>query len=386
MLQIRSTVKKGHDADGVVQVSLESVPIPEPKAKEVVVRIEASPLNPADMSLLLAHADLNTLQQSEGPVLSAKIPAGKMAALSGRLDKSMSAGNEGAGVVVKAGSSEQAQALLGKVVGVIGGEMYSQYRTLHVAACHPFPAGVTPAQAADWFINPLAALGMIETMHREGHTALAITAAASTVGRMLNQVCLKDGISLVNIVNEKMSPGDMKLLKALGATYVVDQSSGNFMDDLTDALVATGATVAFDAVGGGELAGQILSCMQLAANKKGAEFSIYGDTGPKHVYIYGGLAPGPIVINRNPPLNMNWSASGWLLSNVMQKIGSAETKRLRERVASEITTTFATSYKKEVSLREILDPNIVHTFMNPTTGGKYLLCPHKSDSSVAAKL
>merc|ERR1712217_724886 len=178
----------------------------------------------------------------------------------------------------------------------------------------------------------------------------------------------------------------MKVLKELGAKHVVDQSSGSFMDDLTDALVATGATAAFDAVGGGELAGQILNCMQLAAMKKGAEFSIYGDTGKKHVYIYGGLAPGPIVINRDPPLNMNWSASGWLLSNVMNQIGSAEAKRLRERVASEITTTFATSYKKEVSMREILDPNVVHIFMSPTTGGKYLLCPHKGDSSVAAKL
>eukprot|EP00747_Dinoflagellata_sp_TGD_P223082 gnl/TRDRNA2_/TRDRNA2_94723_c0_seq1.p1 gnl/TRDRNA2_/TRDRNA2_94723_c0~~gnl/TRDRNA2_/TRDRNA2_94723_c0_seq1.p1 ORF type:complete len:391 (-),score=81.42 gnl/TRDRNA2_/TRDRNA2_94723_c0_seq1:38-1210(-) len=384
--QLRSTVKRGPGGDGIAELSLATVPIPEPKPNEVVVRMEASPLNPADMSLLLAHADLSTLQQAPGPVLSAKIPAEKMAALESRIGNSMSAGNEGAGVVVKAGSSEQSQALLGKVVGVIGGEMYSEYRVLNKAAAHPFPEGIAPAQAAAWFVNPLAALGMTVTMKREGHKALVLTAAASNCGKILNKICLKDGIPLVNIVNEKMSPGDMKVLKDLGAAHVVDCSSPSFMEELTNALVQTGATIAFDAIGGGELCGQILSCMQLAANKRGAPFSIYGDPGPVQVYVYGGLAPGPIIINRTPPLNMHWKAGGWLLNTLLQQIGSAEAKKLRERVASEITTTFASAYTKEVSLEELLNPDVVRTFMNPTTGGKYLLRQQSGTSASAAKL
>lgn len=355
-----------------------SVPVAEPKEKEVVVRMEASPVNPADMSLMVAHADLSTLQQLPGPVLSAKIPAAKMGALDGRFGKSLSVGNEGAGVVVKAGSSPQAQALLGKVVGVIGGEMWSQYRTVHAAACHPMPEGIVPEQAAAWFVNPLAALGMTETMRREGHKALVLTAAASNLGRMLNRICLKDGIPLVNVVNEKLSPGDTQVLRDIGAAHVVDMSAPSFLEDMTDALVATGATIAFDAVGGGELAGDILTCMQLAANKRGAPFSVYGDaTTPQQVYIYGGLAPGPIVINRTPPLNMHWQAGGWLLNTLLQKIGPADARKLRERVASEITTTFASAYAKEVSLAELLEPSVVRAILNPTTGGKFLLKQQK---------
>lgn len=372
MLQLRSTVKKGTGADGVVELSVVSMEIPEPKPKEVVVRMEAAPLNPADMSLLLAHADLSTLQHSAG-VLSAKIPAEKMLALQERVGKSMAVGNEGAGVVVKTGDSEQAKALMGKTVGVIGGEMWSEYRTCHSAQCQVMPEGVTPAQAAAWFVNPLAALGMTETMRREGHKALVLTAAASNLGRMLNRICMKDDIPLVNVVNEKLSPGDAKLLKDLGAKYVVDMSSAGFKEDLTDALVATGATVAFDAIGGGEIVGDILACMQTAANRKGAAFSIYGDPSPKQVYVYGGLDPGPIVIKRTPPLNMHWNASGWLLATVMNQIGPKDAKRLRDRVASEITTTFSSTYTKEVSFQELLDPGTVRTFMNPKTGGKYLL-------------
>lgn len=379
--QFRSTVKKGSGGDGIVEISLVTVPIPEPKPKEVVVRMEASPLNPADMSLMLAHCDLSTLQHSAGQ-LTARIPAEKMGALEGRLGKSMSAGNEGAGVVVKAGDSDQARALLGKTVGVIGGEMYSEYRVLHSAAAHPMPEGITPPQAAAWFVNPLAALGMTETMRREGHKALVLTAAASNLGQMLNKICQKDGIQLVNVVNEKVSPGDMKKLKDIGAAHVVDMSAASFMDDLTNALVATGATIAFDAIGGGEIVGQILSCMQLAANKKGAPFSIYGDPDtPQQVYVYGGLAPGPIVINRTPPLNMHWRAGGWLLNTLLQTIGPKDAKKLRERVASEITTTFSSSYTKEVSFDDLLDPGVVRTFMNHKTGGKYLLRQQKGATS-----
>lgn len=384
MLQLKSSVQKDGAGNGTVELSLVTVPIPEPKAKEVVIRVDAAPLNPSDMSLLLAHADLDTLQRSGGRVLSASIPADKMGALETRIGKSMSAGNEGGGMVVKAGESEQAQALLGKVVGCIGGEMYSQYRVIHSTVCQAMPEGVTAAEASAWFVNPMAALLQLETMRMEGHKAAVLTAAASNMGRMLNRVCLKDGVPLVNIVNEKLSPGDAQVLRDLGAKYVVDQSSGSFMEDLTDAIVATKATVAFDAVGGGELCGQILACMQTALSRTGTDFSIYGGPGPMRVYIYGGLAPGPIVINRSPPLNMHWSAGGWLVATVMQQVGNAKVKELRARCAQEIKTSFACTYAKEISMEDLLDVDVVRTFMNPQTGGKYLLCPHKGGN--AAKL
>mmetsp|Transcript_143077 Transcript_143077/g.274835 ORF Transcript_143077/g.274835 Transcript_143077/m.274835 type:complete len:403 (-) Transcript_143077:44-1252(-) len=380
-LQLRSTVKKGIGADGTVELSLASMPIKEPEPNEVVVRIEAAPINPSDMELLLGPADLNTLQKSgtaAGPVLSAAIPAAEMSSLGGRLGKSLSAGNEGAGVVVRAGKSERAQALLGKVVGVFtatSGEMYAEYRTLRTGLCQAFPEGVTPSQAATWYINPMAALGMVETMRREGHKGLVLTAAASNLGQMLCRLCIKDGIPLVSIVSEQQM---VDVLKAIGAPHIVNSSSSSFMEDLTDALVATGATLAFDAIGGGQLAGQILTCMGMASDRvTQAPFSIYGNPSPKQVYVYGGLDSGPIVIKRSPPLNMHWNMGGWLLATFMGKIGAADARQLRERVAAEILTTFASSHSKEISLTEILDVDVVQSFMRRVTGGKYLLCPHK---------
>lgn len=387
MLKLKSSVRKDSAGNGTVVLSLVTVPIPDPKPKEVVVRVDAAPLNPSDMSLLLAHADTATLQRSGGRVLSARIPQEKMGALETRIGKSMSAGNEGAGVVVKAGDSGQAQALLGKVVGCIGGEMYSQYRVMHSTVCQAMPEGVTAAEASAWFVNPMAALLQLETMRMEGHNAAVLTAAASNMGRMMNRVCLADGVPLVNIVNEQLSPGDSKLLKGLGAKHVVDQSSNTFTEDLADAIVATKATVAFDAVGGGELCGQILACMQTALNRAGTEFSIYGGPGPMQVYVYGGLAPGPIVIDRSPPLNMHWSAGGWLVATVMQQLGNARVKELRARIAREIGTTFASTYARTVSMEDLLDVDVVRALANPRTGGKYLLCPHlKAGGCDSAKL
>ena len=260
-LQLRSLVKP----DGTLEISLQQVPVAEPAADEVVVRVEASPLNPSDLGLLFGAADVTTAKISGGaanPVVTATIPEKLMRGMGARVGQSMPVGNEGAGVVIKAGSTDAAQALLGKTVAMLGGSMYAQYRTLKVAQCLPLPAGTTPAEGASCFVNPLTSLGMVETMRREGHTALVHTAAASNLGQMLNKICLKDGVDLVNIVR-KQEQAD--LLKGLGAKYVCDSSAPTFMDDLTNALVATGATIAFDAIGGGKLAGQILTCMEAAA-------------------------------------------------------------------------------------------------------------------------
>ena len=369
-LQLRSNVK----AEGVLELSLETVPTPEPKAEEVLVQVEASPLNPSDLALLLAGADLSTLKLSgsaDSPVATAAIAPEVLRSLKARFDQSLPVGNEGAGVVVAAGSSAAAQALLGKTVSIIGGAMYAQYRSVHVSNCLPLPAGTTPADGASWFVNPLTALGMVETMRSEGHTALVHTAAASNLGQMLQKVCLADGVDLVNIVR---SPEQVALLRSLGAKYVCDSSTPTFMADLIEALVATSATIAFDAIGGGKLAGQILTAMEAAANKKGASYSRYGSTTHKQVYIYGGLERAPTVLTRS--FGMAWGVGGWLLTPFMQKAGAETVQRLRERVARELKTTFASHYARQISLREALQPEVIAAYGKQATGTKYLITPH----------
>jgi NADPH:quinone reductase-like Zn-dependent oxidoreductase len=372
-LQLRSLLKKS----GELQVSLERVDVPEPAADEVVVRVEATPINPSDLGLLLGPADLKTVTVSgtpTQPVLTAKVPDAAMKAMGGRLDDSMPVGNEGAGTVVKAGSSAEARALLGKTVAMIGGAMYAQYRTMKVRDCLPLPAGATAADGASCFVNPLTSLGMVETMKREGHKALVHTAAASNLGQMLNKICIKDGVALVNIVRNKEQAD---ILRKIGAKYIVDSTAPTFMDDLTNALVETGATIAFDAIGGGRLAGQILTCMEVAANKTAKVYSRYGSSVHKQVYIYGSLDPGPIELNR--AFGMAWGVGGWLLFPFLMKIGAADGARLRQRVVDELKTTFASHYTRVVSLQEALQPDNVAVYAKRATGEKFLINPNKAN-------
>lgn len=372
-LQLRSLLKKS----GELQVSLERVDVPEPAADEVVVRVEATPINPSDLGLLLGPADLKTVTVSgtpTQPVLTAKVPDAAMKAMGGRLDDSMPVGNEGAGTVVKAGSSAEAKALLGKTVAMIGGAMYAQYRTMKVRDCLPLPAGATAADGASCFVNPLTSLGMVETMKREGHKALVHTAAASNLGQMLNKICIKDGVALVNIVRSKEQAD---ILRKIGAKYIVDSTAPTFMDDLTNALVETGATIAFDAIGGGRLAGQILTCMEVAANKTAKVYSRYGSSVHKQVYVYGSLDPGPIELNR--AFGMAWGVGGWLLFPFLMKIGAADGARLRQRVVDELKTTFASHYTRVVSLQEALQPNNVAVYAKRATGEKFLINPNKAN-------
>jgi NADPH:quinone reductase len=370
-LQLRSTVKK----EGLLELSLVDVPIPEPKPDEVVVRVEASPINPSDLGLLLGGADMSTAKASgtpERPVVTAEIRPEILRGMAGRIDQPMPVGNEGAGVVLSAGSSPAAHALLGKTVAILGGAMYAQYRAIKAAQCLLLPEGTTPADGASCFVNPLTAIGMVETMRREGHKALVHTAAASNLGQMLVKLCHEDGIGLVNIVRK---PEQLALLKAIGATHICNMTAPTFMDDLTNALVETGATLAFDAIGGGRQAGQILACMEMAANKTAKEYSRYGSTTHKQVYIYGGLDRGPTEFNR--AFGMAWGIGGWLLTSFLQKVGSEAAQKLRERVAREIKTTFASRYTKEVSLAEALQPKEIAVYGRQATGEKYLINPNK---------
>lgn len=370
-LQLRTLIKK----NGELELSLASVPVAEPGPEEVVVRVEAAPVNPSDLGLLFGAADMSTAKQSgtpANPVVTATIPEKLMKAMAGRLDESMPVGNEGAGVVVKAGSSPAAQALLGRTVAVLGGAMYSQYRTVKTVQCMALPEGTTPMEGASCFVNPLTALSMVEAMRRENHTALVHTAAASNLGQMLNRICIQDKVSLVNIVRKQEQED---VLRALGATYVCNSNSPTFMQDLTQALVATGATIAFDAIGGGKLASQILSCMETAANLKATEYSRYGSATYKQVYMYGMLDRSPTELTRN--FGMAWGVGGWLLTPFLQKIGSGAVQKLRERVVAELKTTFASHYTKEVSLAGALQLDAIAAYGKIGTGEKYLINPSK---------
>ena len=370
-LQLRSIVR----ANGELELSLHDEPMPEPQAHEVVIRVEASPMNPSDLGLLFGAADMATAKVSgtpDRPVVTATVPERAMPAMAGRLDQSLPVGNEGAGTVVKAGSSSAAQALLGKTVAAIGGAMYAQYRAVAAAQCLELPAGTAPAEGATCFVNPLTSLGMVETMRREGHKALVHTAAASNLGQMLNKICQKDGIDLVNIVRK---PEQEALLRGIGAKYVCSTSSPTFLEDLTQALVETGATLAFDATGGGKLAGQILGCMEAALNRTAKEYSRYGSTTHKQVYIYGGLDRSPTEFVRN--FGMAWGMGGWLLFPFLQKLGDEGTQRLRARVVAELKTTFASHYTREVSLLEALQLDAIGVYGKQATGEKFLLNPNK---------
>ena len=374
-LQLRSLVKPS----GELELSLQSVPTPTPAPDDVVVRMEATPINPSDIGLLFGAADLSTAKVSgtpASPVVTLQIPERLMKSMAARVGQSLPVGNEGAGVVVAAGASAAAQALLGKTVAVLGGAMYAQYRAIKADQCLVLPAGTTPAEGASCFVNPLTALGMVETMRREGHTALVHTAAASNLGQMLNRICIKDQIGLVNIVRR---PEQAALLKGIGAKHVCDASATTFMEDLTQALVDTGATIAFDATGGGKLAGQILTCMEAALNRTATEYSRYGSTTLKQVYIYGGLDTGPTEFVRN--FGFAWSMGGWLLFPFLQRIGEQAAQVLRQRVAAELKTTFASSYSKEISLAEALQLDAIAVYGQRATGTKYLINPNKAASS-----
>jgi NADPH:quinone reductase-like Zn-dependent oxidoreductase len=367
-LQIRSLVTD----DGELQLSLQRVPVGEPAEDEVVVRIDAAPINPSDIGLLFGAADMAPARYSgtpESPVVIAPIAPALRRAMKARQGQSLPVGNEGAGLVIEAGA--KAQHLLGKTVAIFGGAMYAQYRTLRAGDCLELPPGTTAAEGASCFVNPLTALGMTQTMRREGHTALVHTAAASNLGQMLNKICRADGIALVNIVRKAEQA---EILRGIGARYVCNSADPSFMDDLIAVLGDTGATIAFDAIGGGKLASQILTAMEAAANARATEYSRYGSSVHKQVYIYGSLDTAPTELTRS--YGTAWSVGGWLLTPFLQKIGAAEVQKLRERVAREIKTTFASHYAHEVSLAGALMPEAIAAYNKRATSEKFLIRPN----------
>lgn len=371
--EIRSIIT----SDGILELSISTAERPTPAENDVLVKVEAAPINPSDLGLLISFAaDLDSLSmagEGEQAVTTAKVHPSLMSALTARLDQSMQVGNEGGGVVIDAGAN--AKHLIGKTVGVAGGAMYSQYRCVPASSCLVMDDGTTSSEAASSFVNPLTALAFVETMKLENHSALLNTAAASNLGQMLVKICRDDGIPLVNIVRK---PEQVETLKNIGAEHICDTSNPDFMESLVNALVATGATLGFDATGGGnegKLPGQILTAMEIAANKTATEYSRYGSDTYKQVYIYGGLDMSPTVLNR--AYGMQWGLGGWLLMPMIGRIGMERFQVMRERVAKEIKTTFASHYTQEISLEDMLQPEIIRGYAKQATGEKYLVNPHK---------
>ncbi|MFA6117159.1 MAG: zinc-binding dehydrogenase [Sphingomonas sp.] len=368
-LQISSLITP----EGELRLTLDDVAIPAPGADQIVVRMEASPLNPSDLGLLLGPADLTTIAASgpaDRPVVTASVNPAFLPSLQARIGEAMAVGNEGAGVVVDAG--DDAKHLIGRTVAILGGSMYSQYRVMRAAEALVLPEGTTSAQGASCFVNPLTALAMVETMRAEGHTALVHTAAASNLGQMLNRICIADGVPLVNVVR---SEAQATILTDIGAKYVVDSTAPDFRNKLIDALMETGATLAFDAVGGGPLAGQLIAAMEVAATRKMTSYSRYGSTTHKQVYIYGVLDTRPTEIGRNT--GMAWGVGGFLLTYFLMKAGQETGQRMRVRVAAELTTTFASHYTSEISLAEALQPDTIAAYARKATGEKFLINPSK---------
>lgn len=367
--QMVSTVTE----DAELRMELVDRPMPTPKADEVVVRVEATPINPSDHGVMFGWASMGEASSTGAgadTVLKAPVSEQGMRIMKGRIGQALPVGNEGAGIVVAAG--DNAKDLMGKLVAVMGGGMYAQYRCLPAAMCMPLLPEHTPKDGASSFVNPLTALSMVETMRLEGHTALVHTAAASNLGQMLNHICQADGVELVNIVRRQEQ---VDLLKGIGAKYIVNSSSDTFMKDLTDAIHETGATLAFDATGGGQLASNILTAMEGAAARTPGAYSIYGSIAHKQVYLYGGLDVSPTVLTRG--YGMAWGVGGWLLPNFLAKVGPEVGNRLRARVVKELKTTFASHYTDEISLIEALQIENVKRYNAKTTGEKFLVCPQK---------
>ncbi len=366
--ELRSTVA----ADGTLKLTIEHVTLNPPVGDEVIVRVEAAPINPSDLGLLLGPADVATMRAggtAEKPELSFEVPQARFSSVAARLGQSLAVGNEGAGVVVAAG--EQAKALEGRRVGMLGGAMYADYRKLRMRDVVPLPDGASAADGASMFVNPLTALGFVETARNEGHSAIIHTAAASNLGQMLQKICLADGMPLVNVVR---SAEQETLLRGIGATHVLNSCDEDFRAKLVDAIAETGATIAFDAVGGGTLGSDIVQAMERAASRSMAEYSRYGSNSFKQLYIYGALDLSPTMLNRLT-FGFQWSVGGWLLTPFLQKAGAETAARLRRRVVDELTTTFASRYTRTIGLVEALNPDVLRAYERKATGEKYLIDP-----------
>lgn len=359
-------------SDGEIELLLVDHPVQPPATDEVLIRVDATPINPSDLFGAVGAADVS-LGRAGGdagrPSLLIPLPEGPRQGPVGQTETAMPMGGEGAGVVVAAGA--EAQHLLGKTVATVNGQMHAQYVTVKAAACVPLQEGTSARDGAAAFVNPFTTLLMVEHARLDGHQAIIHTAAASNLGQMLVKLCQIEGMPLVNIVRRS---DQVETLRALGAEHVLDSSTPSFQDDLVAALTATGATVAFDAIGGGAMAGDLLDAMEAAAIARGASVSRYGTTVDKNVYIYGRLDFSPVVLGRD--VGMRWGVAGWMSGQISQRLGAEKVTQLRARIPGELKTTFASEFTREVSLAEILKPDVLAAANRRATGEKFVILPH----------
>jgi NADPH:quinone reductase len=358
-------------SEGVLELFLDKLPMPDVKPHEVLVQVEAAPINPSDLGLMFGPVDTSVATQSSRngmPSITVPVSAPGMRAMAGRMGEALPIGNEGCGTVVAAGANPEAQALLGKRVALLGGAVYAEYRALPAMMCMPLPDGTSPSDGASCFVNPLTALSFTETMKLEGHSAIIHTAAASNLGQMLVKICKADGIPLINIVR---SDAQVAILKGIGATQILNSTADDFQAQLVAAITETGATIAFDAIGGGKLPSQILSAMEVAAVNRMKDYSRYGSDTFKQIYLYGMLDPSPTTLNRS--FGFNWACSGWLLTPWLGKLGTEISNKMRARIVAELTTTFASHYSHEVTLEQSLDLATAQAYNAKRTGEKYLI-------------
>ena len=356
-------------ADGKLTVEVAETTFPDPRPSQVLVKMEAAPINPSDLALLFSAADLENAEFSDGRIV-ADMPEPFLSGAKGRHGQRLPVGNEGAGTVVAAGSSDMAQALMGQRVACVPGSAFSEYALAEAAMCLPLGEH-SAADGASAFVNPMTALGFAETARMEGQKAIIHSAAASNLGQMLNRICQEDGLALVNIVR-KQDQAD--LLKGVGAEHVVNSSDDDFMSQLRSAIDATDAFFGFDPIGGGKMVDSCFKAMEQVAAAKMKEFSRYGSDQPKKMYIYGRLDLGPTILT--PAYGFGWTLSGWLLTPFLQQAGMETVARMRKRVLDNLTTTFASSYKRKVTLEEMLTREAALDYRQMKTGEKYLVTPH----------
>ena len=357
------------ESDGTLTLAIEEVTFPEPKGNQVLVTMEAAPINPSDLAILTGAADFENAEYSSGKVV-AKMPEPFNSGQKSRHGKKLPAGNEGAGTVVATGDSDTAKALMGQRVSCVPGNAFSQYAIADANMC--LPLGDHSAEAgASSFVNPMTALGFAENAKMEGQSAILHTVGASNLGQMLNRICIEDGLGLVNIVRKD---DQAELLKSQDATHVVNSSDNDFMKQLRDAIEDTSAFFGFDPIGGGKMVDSCFKAMEQVAVANMKEYSRYGSNQAKRMFIYGRLDVSPTTLT--PSYGFGWTLSGWLLFPFLQHAGQETMARMRKRVLDNLTTTFASSYKAKVDLEAMLTKDAILDYREMKTGQKYLVTPH----------
>lgn len=357
------------ESDGTLTIELAESQFPEPKGNQVLVKMEAAPINPSDLALLTGPADLENAEYSPGKIV-AKMPEPFNSGAKGRHGQRLPVGNEGAGEVIATGDGDMAKALLGKRVACVPGTAFSEYAIADATMCLPL-GDISARDGASAFVNPMTALGFVETAKMEGAKSILHTAAASNLGQMLVRICQEDDMPLVNIVRREEQ---VRLLQDMGAEHIVNSGADDFMRQLRESIDETDAFFGFDPIGGGQMVDHCFKAMEQVAVSKMTEFSRYGSNQAKKMHIYGRLDLGPTILT--PSYGFGFTLTGWLLTPFLQSAGMETVMRMRQRVLDNLTTTFKSSYTKEVTLEGMLEKDAVLQYRQMRTGEKYLVTPH----------